>query len=588
VLVARVNALQGLAQITKLRAGSKDLEQVLLALIQDPESEIRAQAAAASGMLQSSPEQVAKFLALIRDPNPRVQFHAAMAAAKRKDSSAAPALLEVLRGSDDAYLRHGVIYALACAADETMLKAAAKDSSASVRMGALLALRRKGSRSVELFLQDPEPKIVLEAARAINDVPIAGSMPQLARLMDRNISSELDVFTVRRALNAGFRLGAAEHAKGLADFATRPSNPEALRVEALGMLGDWKQPKGRDKIMGLWRPLPARDGHVAARALEPSIKALMKSGSEALQLATIRAAAQLGIDFDFLGTIADATEPVPVRVEALKELVERKDARLPEAIKLALASKEGPLRVEATRLQPEAHDNTDTLSSALKNGSIPEKQAVIAGLATDPKDTAVQALVPLLNDLVSGKLAPALRLDVLEAAKKRSEPTIKELLAKYESNRPQTNSLAAYDELLYGGNAEEGKKTFIERQDVACFRCHKVNGEGGEVGPELTGIGKRQSREYILESILYPNRQIAAGFESVIVNLKNGTAYAGLLKKETDSELEINSPEDGMLKVKKADIKSRDRGLSPMPEELVNLLTKQEIRSLVEYLSSLK
>jgi quinoprotein glucose dehydrogenase len=74
----------------------------------------------------------------------------------------------------------------------------------------------------------------------------------------------------------------------------------------------------------------------------------------------------------------------------------------------------------------------------------------------------------------------------------------------------------------------------------------------------------------------------------VLVTLKNGTSYAGLLKSETDAELVINSPEDGLLTVKKADVKSRDRGLSAMPEELGNILSKSDLRNLIEFLSTLK
>jgi quinoprotein glucose dehydrogenase len=119
-------------------------------------------------------------------------------------------------------------------------------------------------------------------------------------------------------------------------------------------------------------------------------------------------------------------------------------------------------------------------------------------------------------------------------------------------------------------------------------RCHKFNGEGGEVGPELTGIGSRQDRQYLLESIVFPNKHIAQGFESVVVTLKNTTSYAGVLKSETPQILEINSPEDGLIQVKKAEIKLRERGLSAMPEELRQVLTKQDLRDLVEFLSTSK
>ena len=63
---------------------------------------------------------------------------------------------------------------------------------------------------------------------------------------------------------------------------------------------------------------------------------------------------------------------------------------------------------------------------------------------------------------------------------------------------------------------------------------------------------------------------------------------SGLIKSETDGEIEVNSPEDGILKLKKTDIKERQRGLSGMPEELRQVLSKQDLRNLIEFLSGLK
>ena len=67
-----------------------------------------------------------------------------------------------------------------------------------------------------------------------------------------------------------------------------------------------------------------------------------------------------------------------------------------------------------------------------------------------------------------------------------------------------------------------------------------------------------------------------------------GHGPAGLIKSETAAELELNSPEDGLLKLKKADIAERRRGLSAMPEELVTILTHRELRDLIEFLASEK
>ena len=121
-----------------------------------------------------------------------------------------------------------------------------------------------------------------------------------------------------------------------------------------------------------------------------------------------------------------------------------------------------------------------------------------------------------------------------------------------------------------------------------CIRCHKAGGDGGEVGPDLKGIASRRTREYILESIVYPNKHFAEGYESLVVTLKNGTTYAGTVKSESAEELELNSPEDGLVKIKKANIQTRERGLSGMPEEIRQVLSKHELRDVVEFLWTLK
>jgi quinoprotein glucose dehydrogenase len=127
----------------------------------------------------------------------------------------------------------------------------------------------------------------------------------------------------------------------------------------------------------------------------------------------------------------------------------------------------------------------------------------------------------------------------------------------------------------------------MEKPEASCIRCHKVNNDGAEVGPNLTGIGKRQNREYLLESIVDPNAKIAAGFETVIVTLMDGSVHAGIFKGESEAELTLMQPTGTLEKVQKALIKSRERGPSGMPP-LAAILSKKDLRDLVEYLSGLK
>jgi len=178
-------------------------------------------------------------------------------------------------------------------------------------------------------------------------------------------------------------------------------------------------------------------------------------------------------------------------------------------------------------------------------------------------------------------------MEILEAAAKRSDPLIKAQLQKYNARRAK-DVMANHAETLAGGDAELGKKIFVERQDVQCLRCHQINGSGGVVGPDLTGVGKRLSREELLESILLPNNKISKGFENLVIKMADGKTHVGMLKKEDAENVFIESPEDGMLKVPKAEIADLNLGLSSMPPEIATQLSKRDLRNLIEFLATQK
>jgi quinoprotein glucose dehydrogenase len=286
--------------------------------------------------------------------------------------------------------------------------------------------------------------------------------------------------------------------------------------------------------------LPLRDGDVAARELDVFVPKLETNAPTAVKIAARKAVAQLA------SNPGENTTPGP------EELAK--------------------------------------LSRMLESGSLADKQSALAALALMNDDHTSELLNGWLDKLLAGRVAKELRLDVLEAVRRnqglRASTAAQEKLAKYEATHDLRDTLATWRDCLYGGNAEEGKKTFLERQDAACLRCHKINGEGGEVGPDLAGIGQKQTREFILESILFPNAKISPGFESVLISMKNGASWAGVVKSENDTQLVINSPEDGLLTLKKADIQKRDRGLSAMPEGMTEMLSKQDLRNLVEFLAT--
>ncbi len=599
-VLGRIHALRALQQLRALTQFAVEPNFVQFenesfwGWFADADTEVRVQTAIMHGAQRSQYLQKATTLyPLLDSGNPRAQFHAALALARGGDTNDLPAILRLLRTNADAdpYLAHAGMMALLGIGDLGAIQRAARDESAAVRRVALWCMRRLERPEITRFFNDADPRLVLEAARAVNDVPIAAALPDLA-LMAGKVDCPTNVLS--RGINACFRLGTERHAKLLASLANRLDVPDAFRAEAVAVLGDWKNPPALDRIVGLWRPLPSRSEPAARRAFLSVGAGLLAGKSEAVQLAVVRTAAKLQARESGHGlfeALAGRTVGAAVRREILGTLSALNFHRLGEALKLAVADADAGVRQAAIEL--------------LDRGEFPDMAATLAGfITTDPnmrlRQTAVgmlgrwndpradEVLGGMLDQLAAGKLPPELALDVLDAAGRRRSDALADKLRRYAEALPKADALAAFRPALVGGDAVAGRRIFHERQDVACLRCHGVKGKGGTVGPDLAGVGARLSREQLLESIVFPNRQIAAGFENVVVVLKGGGTRAGVVKSETADELVLHSLEDGVLRVAKATIQSRTTGLSAMPEGVAQVLTRRELRDVVEFLAGLK
>ena len=609
--LARLHAIWGIGQVTaKLTDGSArewgtavssaSNEPVsgaaalhaLTRLLADSDAEVQAQTAKVLGERRYA-KAYDGLLKLMADGSARPRFFATMSLGKLGRRDAIPAILEKFRkdGGHDPYLRHAGVMALVWISDFPAILTAAADSSPAVRMASLLAMRRLHRGEVALFLKDPEPSIVLEAARAINDEPINGAMAELAALIEQPTDSEP---LLRRVLNANFHFGTTATAKALAAYAARADAPVAMRVEALEELADWPHPSGRDRVVGLWRPVAAtRSRETAADALHTSLSAILHNAPEKVCVAALVAVGKLEITNAgpvLAGLVTATNAPSAVRVAALNALASTDLQRFNETVKAVQTDSDENLRRAVLHLEA-AMNSTGAaarLSAALERGTTSEKQAAFAALGTIKDPVADDILAQWMDRLAKGRVHRELRLDVLDAAGKRSSPELKSKIAAYEAAKSKTDPLAAYEECMNGGDPAIGKTVFFDRPDVQCVRCHKIGGQGGDVGPDLSHVSAQKDRHYLLESIVTPNAQIAQGFDSITVVLKDGDSASGVLKSENADQIVLQGADGNFVTVKKSNVQSRQKALSPMPEGLAQILTKQELRSLVEFLSTMK
>ena len=590
---ARLHAIWALGQLAPKNPAAL---APLRTLLRDADAEVRAQASKILGDAGDTSSADA-LIAALKDSAPRVKFFAAQSLGKLTHAAAAPALIAALRANNDQdeYLRHALVLGLVGGHNVTALTAAMASDSRAVRLGLVLAFRRLQNPLVAKFLRDADPFIVREAALAINDAPIVAGYPALAALITQPLTDEAILF---RVLNAHFRLGQPANAAALAAYAANVAAPAKLRGEAIAQLANWPTPPARDRVVGLFRPLtpatrPAAD---AAAALTPLLAGLLNTTTPTIiQTAVLNAIDSLEIKSaadTLFAVLKDPNQPSANRAAALRALDKLKDPRIPEAVKIA-SDLNAPLMRQAAlpisaRLSPEAA--APVLANLIAKGTPSEQKTAYRALGTLQHPSAATVLATQLSALAEGKVPAAVQLDLLNAAALRHEPAIKTLLASRDAALAKNpDPLAPFQVALQGGDRARGEKIFNNQPVLACVRCHKIGTEsGGEAGPNLAEIGAKNDRAALLESILKPNAKISTGYDTIVLTLKSGGAAAGIVASETADTLTLRTTDNQLVAVKKTNIAKRDSAPSGMPEIYGAILTKSEIRDLVEYLSTLR
>ncbi len=591
--LARIHAVWGLGQIAEKQP---DAAPPLIAFLADGDAEVRAQVAHVLGDRKVA-GAAEKLVAMLKDPAARPRFFAAIGLGKLAHKPAVEPLLQMLAENNDKdpILRHGAVMGLKTCATAQQLAAKAGDRSVAVRIGALLALRRQQSPEIAVFLKDADEGVVLETARAIHDVPIEAALPALATLTTSKSIKNPRI--LERMVNANYRLGKADNARALAAFAADSSAPEVSRKDALDALANWGGPSAQDRVLNLWRPIPNRPPTDAVAAIGSALPALLKDGPGGIQEMAAKLANTLSINAagEPLATlVSNEKASAPARIAALQALVKFKDSRLAAAAKSAFAAKDAKLRSEGLQAlaggEPAA--SVQMIGEAIKSGSVVEKQGALAALAQIHRPESNALLSSLLDQLIARQAPPEIQLDIYEAAKKSGAPEVKDRLAKYKASLPPGDLLAPFKIALAGGDVERGRKLFREKQEVQCFRCHKCEIGDSVVGPDLTHIAAGKDRNYLLESIVLPNKMIAQGFNIVSLTLKDGTAAVGRVLSEDAAGLKLETLDatgkPQAVNVPLANVKERTNAPSPMPENTRDFLSKTELRDLVEYLSTRK
>ena len=136
------------------------------------------------------------------------------------------------------------------------------------------------------------------------------------------------------------------------------------------------------------------------------------------------------------------------------------------------------------------------------------------------------------------------------------------------------------------GDAAHGEAIF-RRRDQLCLRCHAIAGSGGQVGPDLSSVGASAPIDYLIDSVLLPNKAVKENYHATLVTTQQGLSYIGIKVLETPTTLVLRTADDKEVSIPIKDIDERKMGGSLMPDGLTDVLTHGQFVDLVKFLSEL-
>ena len=599
-LLGRLHGLWGLGQLGDGRVAD---------FLADGEAELRVSACRILGDLAADgaerPGHALLLLEALEDPQPRVRMHAAIALGRCAGKVGFDGLVQLLRAEgSDPVMRHAAVEGLIGQGAPERLLALAGDPAVDVRLGAVVALRRLGDARVSAFLDDPDPLVVLETARAIHDVPLPTALGELAALAEAPRLAGAPSALGRRVVNANHHVHDRDAAKRLLTLAVDAAVDDDLRVEALARLAEWSQPGGRDAVTGAWRPISGFDleqteylGWMLAGAFSPQ---LVTRESAAVQLGWVELlnAVETPTRLRWFEDLAvDERADEALRLRALELLADAAPERLVETLEQALFSERSGVRAKALELAAaaDAEGTFPLIEAAATRGALSERRAAygLLGEAADPRAGSI--LAEQLRGLLAGEVPAEAALELVRAAEARRALEGGELVAPLLEARTAGRTdpvLSPYLDALHGGAAERGRELFMKRADLSCLRCHTTGEEAEQldrpaIGPTLAGLGGRATRLDNLTSIVDPNRAITGGFQGTLFFLEGGERVEGQVLEESAELVRVLDADGVEHAFAPAEVEVRRRGLSAMPEGLDKLLTPEQMRDLLEFLSGL-
>ena len=573
-LLGKLHAIWGVGMIARLHDAEALSE--LAPAWKDAEPEVRAQAAKVVGELGTrSPLFKNELISSLDDPNPRVQFFAAIALGNKKNDDASPNLVQFLEvaGAKDPYLHHAGVMGLTGSHSSQELTKLANHSSKSVRLGAIVALRRQKAPEIRAFLEDKDELVLLEAARAIHDdQSIPEALSDLAYLMAENRPDYKNEALMRRVINAALRGNSLSDLNLLTNYLLTGKGNENLRRLALASILWWADPPVLDPVEGRYRKHAPRDVTAVHEAVKQLHSVLAKE--KALVEVMLKGVEVLGHS-EWLPNWSDqfATLEPKLQITYLKALDKTSHPNLGPVVKVALKSKDKKVAETARGLASKVKISVlDELLAIINDPNASGRGKAVEQLAELNTGDANKEFWRLVGEYHKARVAKDIRLEVWKAAKKRG-----------------TELLATDDRMTHGGDPKRGEALIVQYQCIQCHQIGKkklvVNAQTATIGPDLSNIGKQRDRQHLVTSLLNPSASITEGFGTANIQLKSGKELTAVLTSQTEKTWHLKLPDGTSQQLPTKYIASHTL-ISVMPN-YSQVIPPESIRDIVEFLASL-
>jgi putative membrane-bound dehydrogenase-like protein len=362
----------------------------------------------------------------------------------------------------------------------------------------------------------------------------------------------------------------------LAEFmAARPTEAAAVQIAAVEVL--------------------AANGNLSGPAGTKFVSAMLDSADADARLAAIQAVEQARLTYTMsklLAILSDAKKPAAERTAAMRAVRVAGDANASSVIRTIVTTP-----TEAAAFRAEALRSLAALDQrqgrAVAEQWLTQKEPAFVAEAIAVLGTTKDGAKLLGERFVAKKLPAETWPRVSEALRKFStDPAIAKLNADVQKGglllSTAAEDVAKVREMVQiKGDATRGRELYLNATKLACVTCHRLEGVGGQVGPDLTRVWDTHSVEKLLESMTQPSKEIKEGYQAYRLDTLGGQVHTGLKITESKEEVVIREANGRDVRVKREDVeKLAPSKISLMPDDVVSQLSYEQFIDLVAFLKN--